>query len=164
MKFEIHEDPLPSNETQAKATVFDFMCHNAFAAWRDCTWRILSGLSHPRQVSNPPLRVEIHNYTELVVSLAPNITLASKTKSLLASHYVSVDFPVPLGKVCIPNGLDYGLFDHSNSIWTAPCESPAALQSMPEFAAGALGPTPNQTVASRTRCPAGATIGEFLAV
>jgi hypothetical protein len=61
-----HEHPLPEDPIQAKTVVFELSCPNAFAAYRDCTWQIISTLAFPTaEVSAFEPRVLLGDYSEL---------------------------------------------------------------------------------------------------
>jgi len=184
MRLDVHEHPLPADGSLAKAVVFELDCPQAFAAWRDCTWGIITELGRRAEYPGQPPLVELDEYVGLapymITSPRPRITLASTTKSFLNTHYATVRFPVSLEQVCLPNGLRYQLFDYDKSFWTAnhttkpsfaphcldpfPTASPfALLQMTPGFAAEANGPSPNDIIASQTRCPAESAILEYVA-
>jgi len=185
MKLNVHEHPLPSDESLAKVVVFELQCPQPFAFWRDCTWGILFDLGHHAEFSAQKPNLLLDEYDVLQPYMAnstrPRITLASTTKSFLKSHYATVRLPVPLEKVCLPCGLNLQLFDHRQKYWTAhntgkpafaplcldpiPTASPfAVLQTTFKSAAEANGPSPNEIIASQTRCPAQSAVSEYLAI
>jgi hypothetical protein len=183
MRIQVHEFPLPSDPVFAKAVVFELQCPPAFAAWRDATWKILSELGRPRQSpANPALMIEEYSqYQKWVIRSSSILTLASTTKSFLNTHYASVGFPVELNQVNLPNGLRLGLFDSAKGIWirsqTQPPDfAPHCVRKLPsvspfssfnfisKFVPGAGGLTPNEIIASQTRCPLSISVHEYTTV
>jgi len=183
MRIQIHEHPLPSNAIQSKTVVFELSCPKAIASYRDATWKILSTLALPKQFKSYGPRLMLCDYSELKAfhnSVSRTVSLASTTKSFLATHYSSTGFPVSLENVCLPNGLKFGYFDASTRVWPArqaqkpsfahhcqviiPESSPfSSLQFSPDFAPDAPGPSSNEVIASQTRCPSGLNVHEFMA-
>lgn len=184
MRIQVHENPLPSDPVHAKAVVFELQCPPTFAAWRNATWKVLSELARPPALPSPPAVLMIQTYTPYLhcFERSPStITLASKHKSFLDTHYAPVGFPVKLNQILLPNGLRLGLFDRIKQVWTAnqsalstfaplcarnlPQGSPlAVLNSDGAFSPGAGGLTSNQIVASQTKCPPRISVHEYMAV
>lgn len=184
MRIQVHEFPLPSNPAHAKTVIFELQCPPAFAAWRDSTWKILSELGRPPQIPDRIPALEIQEYSQLrrwVQKSGINLSLASRNKSFLDTHYAFVGFPVELSQVILPNGLRLGLFDSAKKIWTAnqsqkpnfashcaqdlPLASPfSSLNSIAEFAPGGGGLTPNQIISSQTKCSLNINSHEFMTV
>lgn len=180
MRISVHEAILPSDDTVAKAVVFELLLPKAFAAWRDATWQLIQlGRRSTTPDRKPP--VSLHDYRGLRGFMRPtgsSMTLASYFKSFLSTHYTQVPFPITLDKVCLPHPLKYGLFDHSRSLWTSRnVEKPSfadlcAPPLPPKSAYGSLRrylhPTfegkplsANEIIASQTRCPNSLTMIEF---
>lgn len=184
MRIQVHEFPLPSDLVIAKAVIFELRCPPAFAAWRDSTWKILSELGRPPQTPGriPALMLrEYSQYQRWIQKSSSTLTLASRTKSFLDTHYASVGFPVQLGQVNLPNGLRLGLFDSFKKIWTInqsqsptfshhcarklPSASPFwSFNSIVGFAPGAGGLTSNEIIAGQTKCPPSISIHEYMTV
>lgn len=183
MKIQIHEHPLPSTLVQAKAVVFELSCPKAFTAYRDATWRILGTLACSEQTEYHEPKMLLHAYSELqpfMNSTRCNLSLASRTKSFLNTHYSRIGFPVGLDDVCRPNGLKLGYYYTPTKVWPArqtqkptfahhcqmniPSSSPfASLQFSAEFAVDGNGPSSNEILASQTKCPSGLNVHEFMA-
>lgn len=65
-RMDAHEHPLPADPIHAKTVVFELSCPNAFTAYRDCSWQIISSLAFPTaQVSALEPRVILGDYSEL---------------------------------------------------------------------------------------------------
>ena len=182
MRIQIHESLLPTDEFLAEAVVFELLLPLGFAAWRDGTWRILQ-MARSSTYSDWPPRVFLHEYPGFRKFRRPtncNITLASRKKSFLNTHYAQVPFPTSLDQVCLPHALRYGLYDHKEAFWTsrrleAPSFANICTPHLPTRSAYAqlqkfVHPTfdgknvsGNETVASQTRCPNNLTIAEYTA-
>ena len=97
IRIQVHEHPLPDDPVQAKAVVFELGCPKAFAVYRDATWRILGTLATPKQMASLEPRVLLRDYSELKAysrATKCSLSLASRTKSFLTTHYSSKGFPV----------------------------------------------------------------------
>ncbi|KAI9870829.1 MAG: hypothetical protein M1830_003750, partial [Pleopsidium flavum] len=122
IRIDVHEYPLPDDQNAAKAAVFELLCPRGFATWRDTTWNIISKLGGELQIVGNPPQALLCDYSELRTygtHQCGNISLASRTKSFLKTHYAKVGFPVPFEKVCLPNGLRLGLYDQQQKLWTS---------------------------------------------
>ena len=181
IKIQVHEAILPNDQLHIKAVVFELLVPKGFAAWRDATWQMVQlGRRDPIPDRAPP--VLLHNYHGLRSYAKPegSITLASRTKSFMKTHYAQVQFPTTLDQVCLPHGLKFGLFDHSRNLWTArhlekpsfadlcsPFVPPKSIYGSlrrffhPTFDGKPL--SANEVVASQTHCPNSLTITEFTA-
>ncbi|OMP87747.1 hypothetical protein BK809_0007836 [Diplodia seriata] len=94
-----HEDFLPQDPVHAKAVVFELGCRASFAAYRNATWRILGALARSKFTHCCEPRVLIQKHIPLARFTTPftdGVTLASKTKSFLDTHYRNVSFPASL--------------------------------------------------------------------
>lgn len=121
MRIQVHEAVLPSDETHIKAVVFELLLPKGFAAWRDATWQLIQ-LGRQNTIADREPQISLRGYQGLQAYFRPtgsSITLASRTKSFLNTHYAQVPFPMTLDQVCLPHGLKYGLFDHSRDLWTS---------------------------------------------
>ncbi|CAG8973686.1 hypothetical protein HYALB_00002252 [Hymenoscyphus albidus] len=183
-KINSHEDPLSSDLTNAKATVFELACPKAFIAYRESTWKIISTLAFQEPVFEQEPKIRISDYSELQPfkrSLGTRISLASYTKSFLITHYASSRFPVDLCDILLTNGLKLRLYDSSTHTWigqitqrltfahhctlVVPDHSPfSAFLSTVDFAEDSQGPSSYSVISSQTKCPSGLNIHEFLAI
>ena len=185
VKITVHEHPLPHSATHGKVVVFELGCPEAFVAYRNSTWRILATLGRQQQIEAPQPWTTLCEYSELrkfSIFKGVGVSLASTTKSHLASHYSSVGFPVELDQVCLPHRLKWGYFDSTFKIWpgrstqklsfahhfqiTLPAKSPfSALNFTPGFfvpEADSNGPSSSEVIASQTKCPSGLSVHEFM--
>ncbi|KAL9633457.1 MAG: hypothetical protein Q9164_004691 [Protoblastenia rupestris] len=184
MRIDVHEHPLPSNPTRAKAVIFEINCPKAFGAYRNATWRIISALARAKNNQHSEPCLVLCDYTELEVFMnytpRHGVCLASRKKSFLSTHYDKIRFPVSLDKVCVPNGLEWEYFDPLTKVWPGrqtqeirfseicqiniPAKSPlSSLQFSPNFAADSNGPSSYEILASQTKCPSGLNVNEFMA-
>ena len=186
MRIEVYEYPLPSNVAQQKAICFELVCPSDFATYRDTTWRLilnLHSLVNKRPPTSPPPWVKLPDHGPVRRRHLSNkaiLTLASTTKSFTSSHYASLRLPVTPSQVCVPSACKMAMFDQINSIWVShhqtvpslstlctsvlPAQSPLQiLQWDSNFASDKGGPTPNEVVASQSKCPSGINVGEFIA-
>jgi len=182
LRIAVHEYPLPDDQDAAKAAVFELLCPCGFATWRDTTWNIISKLGREPQITDRAPQLLLRDYSELQgygMRGPCAISLASKTKSFLKTHYAHVGFPVPLEKVCLPNGLRLGLYDQQQRLWTSrrtarpsfaelctsslPSKSSfSSLRSIVRAANDSVVRSANEIIASQTECPTTLTVFEYL--
>ena len=182
IRIEIYEDLLPDDEISAKAVVFELLLPQGFAAWRDSTWQLLMlarGVTIPDK--KPLLLLRDYSGLERFIpstSSGGSITLASRTKSFLQTHYSKIVFPAQLDKVCVRHGLKYGLYDNEHGLWTSrhlgkPDFAAVCSPDLPPKSAwtslkrylhptfDGLVPSVNEVVASHTQCPNNLTVAEY---
>ena len=180
MRIQVHEALLPSEDTHTKAVVFELLLPKGFAAWRDATWQLIQ-LGRRNTIPDREPQTLLRDHQAFEAYLRPTgsfVTLASRTKSFLKTHYAQVKFPAKLDQVCLPHGLKYGLFDNSRNIWTSRhLEKPSFADLCvphvpPKSSYGSLRkyfhPTfegkpisANEIIASQTHCPNSLTMTEF---
>ncbi|KEY64737.1 hypothetical protein S7711_05391 [Stachybotrys chartarum IBT 7711] len=187
LKIQAYEHPLPADMIVAKTVVFELRCPAVLALYRDTTWHILSRLCLPRLEPTHPPRCFLKGYQQLSrfrQSANSSLSLASTTKSFLATHYAILHFPVEWeggrDTVCRPNGLKLAYFDQQSEVWPArrhqrptflhhvkldiPKSSPfRQLLKSSAFADFTYGPSSYDVVASATTCPSGVNVHEYLA-
>ena len=123
MRIDIYEDILPDDEINAKAVIFEILLPPGFAVWRDSTWQLLILAQGATITGKKPL-ILLRDYPGLRrffphASSEGSITLGSRTKSFLQTHYSRIPLPAQLDKVCLPHGLKYGLYDNEHGLWTS---------------------------------------------
>ncbi|WEW59693.1 hypothetical protein PRK78_005173 [Emydomyces testavorans] len=179
MRIEIHEYPLPSSASEAKAVIFELACPNTFKAYRNATWRLLCTLALPNQTQSHEPRLLLEEYSELqkyVGQMRNGVCLASATKSFLSTHYSGMRFPIPLDAVCLPNGLKLAYFDNVSKLWVSkqfrtpnfahhfrmnlPLTSPFSSIML---SVGSSSPSSYEVIASQTQCPSRLNLHEFMA-
>ena len=180
MRIHTHEAFLPSEDIYIKVVVFELLLPKGFALWRDATWQLVQlGRRNLTSDQKPP--ISLRDYSGLkayIRSTDSSITLASRTKSFLNTHYAWTSFPAPLEKVCLPHALKYSLFDYSRSLWTSShlvkpdfadlCTPYLPPKSVYGSLRRYLHPTfdgkpisGNEVLANQTRCPNSLTITDF---
>ena len=183
MRIQIHEHPLPADDFQARAVLFELGCPEVFMAYRDATWSILRISRNLQGTGNSEPRVLLRDYSELKAYTKPtaySLSLASTTKSWLSTHYSTVQFPADLNDICLVNGLKFSYFDTLTKTWPArqaevptfvhhcltvtPKDSPySSLWSSLDFSADAQKPTSYEVIASQSKCPPGLNVHESAA-
>ncbi|KAL6705011.1 hypothetical protein ACN47E_007414 [Coniothyrium glycines] len=175
MKIKIFEHPLPSFEPAAKAALFELRCPEAFAAYRDATWRLISALCLPvaKPLSTFSLLRDYSPLQDYVEDNRWSVTLGSDKKAHIDSHYSTWSFPVGLAEVRRTCGLKLKYVDTATSIWTEqhtaasfwhhfpvnlPRDSPYRTLDL-SFASW---PNSNQVQASQPSCPPDISIHEYL--
>ncbi|KAF1837673.1 hypothetical protein BDW02DRAFT_107422 [Decorospora gaudefroyi] len=176
MRIQIFEHPLPNFEPAAKAALFELQCPEAYAAYRDATWLILSVLC--QQPGDKLERVSLIRDYSQIRQYANNtqcqVTLASERKAHLESHYATWGFPIGLIDVLRSCGLKPKYYDSHGKVWTGGSVQatlwhhfPVKLPPDSSFRCLELNygnwPTSNEVQASQARCPEGINTHEFIA-
>ena len=188
LKIDVHEDFLPGDDSrrkiiQKRAITFELDPPVAFSAYRDATWQIINHLCFREELASKREPEELlGSYSQLKKFNKNNkdLSLASKTKSFLGTHYKFKQLPAAESKILLPLGLDFCYYDSRRKFWTSSIPDYltvahhfdlnipkelllSKLYSTPEFAADSNGPTSYETVASISDCPAGLTVHEYTA-
>ncbi|OCT51497.1 hypothetical protein CLCR_07876 [Cladophialophora carrionii] len=116
------EQALPYNSGEARAALLELRCPKAFAACRNATWAVAAdlGLPNVQETRKEPFTMVHSYYAEFSTQRAPHrsgITLASRTKSFLQTHFRYVRFPIPFEKVRVNNGLRFAYYDLTRKLW-----------------------------------------------
>ncbi|KAF9773488.1 hypothetical protein IL306_008696, partial [Fusarium sp. DS 682] len=185
IRIQAYEHPLPSDHFVAKAVVFELLCPQTLASYRDTTWAIMSNLAlTPEEGVDPKCWVrdyqQLHQFAN---NSSMSCSLASVTKPFVSTHYHSLEFPVEWDNgrygVCRPNGLKLTYCDNLSKRWPGrrghlsflhhvklqiPDSSPFSqvLQDT-AFFKSAYGPSSYEIVATASRCPQGINVHEYLA-
>ncbi|KAG9310853.1 hypothetical protein JVU11DRAFT_8708 [Chiua virens] len=174
----VHEWPLPANQAQAEAVVFELDCPVSINMWRTATFHLLVELCSPLVEPTDPY-IQLPDYAALQSYLKQHprsrITLASDTKPFVVTHYKTKRIPTTKEEVCVKNGLKYYGFDCSACI---PVSDALGHVDVGEYCTYELqsGPyqqlqkyvhttshTSNEVVANQSDCPVNLSIHEFLA-
>ncbi|KIV78786.1 hypothetical protein PV11_06396 [Exophiala sideris] len=125
IQLERFEKMMPYNRGEGFAVLMDLLCPTIYRAYRNATWAIVAVLALPNLQASPkdPLTT-VHGYylpfaPELQAPTRKGITLASRTKSFLQTHFRFVHFPVPFEKVAVNNGLKFEYYDQASKLWPA---------------------------------------------
>ena len=186
MTIRTFEDPLPSNLSHAKSVVFELMAPKVFTIYRRISWKVRTSLFLANLVPCGVPEVLLYSYSELLQFQdlqKPSLTLGSRTKSFLTTHYATNRLPISIDKVCLHNPLRFALWDPSTSQWVAtlfndfrqfscahlctlplPQKSSWARSSLRKLLAPiGSGLTANEIVANQTRCGADLSVFEYSA-
>jgi len=170
----VHEHPLPSNEAEAKAAVFELASPILFRAYRNASWNIMRLLFHTEGESVRP-KTTLSDFRPLkwyIKNDLPTFSLASKTKSWGNTHYRGPQFPVALDDLFVACGLSLKYFDSSSTTWGSHRpHRPSLVHHFPlhipkgspfhsllydlDFAVDKNGPSSNSVLASQSKCPTG---------
>ena len=120
LMMDVYEWPLPSNNAECLAAVVELALPPCFAIWRDITYEIQS-LGRPLvNVSQPPEKTLL-NYAALYefqkITWSPQITLASKVKSLADSHYHKRHVNEGSKAFSVPCGLRFESYQLTEQRW-----------------------------------------------
>jgi hypothetical protein len=186
-RVDVHEWPLPSDDLEAKAVVFELDLPTIVSNWRNTTYSLLvdrlslkadARSSHGGKGKKQGLYI-LHKYDGLqrfVRSEAARLQLASDAKPFMVSHYR--DFEISQASesnVCVHNGLRYSMYDSKISRWTnellGHCDLREKcrfnLSSGPylglQYAVNSTIHTSNEVIASQAKCSEALTLHEFYA-
>ncbi|KAH7093546.1 hypothetical protein FB567DRAFT_610082 [Paraphoma chrysanthemicola] len=173
---EIFEYPLPRDEPSIKAVIFELMCPEAFAAYRDATWSLLSSLAIPgtAEIEEVPLMRDWVGLRSHANTTLPRVTLGSSTKAHLSTHYATTKFPARLKDVSRPFGMRLIFYDFSGQVWVGgntlaslAHQFPVKLPQLSPYVAfehvGDGWPTSNEIIAGHTKCPKDVNVHEYMA-
>jgi hypothetical protein len=180
MKILVHEWPLPSSDIEAQAVVFELDLPKSFDIWRTMTYKILCDICVPLQqepkfTAKPHTRLDDYSGLKSFFSGSTlRISLASHTKSFLASHYRQQSLPTTEDRVCVNNGLQYKLFDKTKKEWAVGrfnhnmarrcnLQLPSGPYKFLQYAVNDTKHTSNQVLANQSDCPETLTIHEYIA-
>jgi hypothetical protein len=127
MKISDIEQSLPQGEEQIKAVIFELSIPEHFAAWRDTTWLIINDVGRRQTSPNFSEAWPLLEYNQLkpYVGRKTRITLCSRAKSFLGSHYKVTKLPTTITSICHGNGLRYEIWDSVAKKWsTLPDKAP----------------------------------------
>lgn len=184
LRIDVHEWPLPSNDSQAKAAVFWLACPKIISLWRDSTyWMLVNVLTEPstraHHAGEGGKTYELRNYIGLsshFVADSSRIEFSSSTKSFLTTHYkkLKVSEATKSG-ICVKNGLRYDVYDSETGTLARNClnlcnirhrctqKLPSGPYQCLQYTLGHTQHFPNQIVADQSTCPPEIPIHEFLA-
>ena len=182
MSIAIHEDFLPKNGAERAAVVFELEVPNFLAAYRNATFRIFSDLGYPSKPSDssPPVML-LKDYSQLQRYMKPavnGVSLASKKKSFLQTHFKALKMKVNLSDILLPLGLDFAYYDIKSGVWLKDLDKQLTFQHLcgihvPRSLQASVirssahpppsidGPSSYEIVASHNRCPSDISVHEF---
>ena len=185
----VHEDylPPPGSPAQRAAVLFELGQPEYLSAYRDATWLIFVTLAHPSQpakaASPKKTLAKSHMLARHRNSPQPpsRITLASRKKCFLQTHYRISTARSNLSEVLLPLAAEFELYDAAAGLWVRELDKTPTLQhlcgvQLPRvlFSSAVLpdcrhpgptveGPSSYQIQANRTACPPSISVHEFSA-
>ncbi|KXT06191.1 hypothetical protein AC578_1431 [Pseudocercospora eumusae] len=179
----VHEWPLPANQVESKAVVFELKAPSWLSFWRSCRFFLLQDVlkgtrpkaslrSQYRLDSNDPHLTRKH----FVQSGSRKIGLLSESKPVCVTHYRSKAIAaLREADVCVNNGLQYQYYDESSYGYIGPlvfgdevarsCTFSLPYPALQKFifrtASNPDGVGPNTVIASQDTCPESMTLAEF---
>ncbi|KAF9883007.1 hypothetical protein FE257_004347 [Aspergillus nanangensis] len=183
LRIEVHEDFLPSLSAERRTVIFELDPPRTFAVYRSVTWNLIARFCLPTRPQEQEPMVLLRAYSPLSdfdVPKSDHLTLASKAKSFLGTHYKSYKLPIKPGKILLSLPLRFEYYDSQRGIWLrdgppSPNFShlfanyfvdhfqPLGKEIAVAFASGLGGPSSYEVVASSSECPAGVSLQEFTA-
>ncbi|KAK2685062.1 hypothetical protein QWA68_016574 [Fusarium oxysporum] len=181
----VHEWPLPTDNLEAQATVFELGIPHQFAEWRDVTFYFTHDvLSFKSFGERPDSSYPLDSYSGLspwYTSEPSRVHLLSEAKPHLQTHRRQKSIAVSdVADVYLENGLVYHYFDRASGSFISPFTQsmnvsnlctfklPERAQALQPFLVRSWlqpdGETPNQVIASQSECPKYMTLGEFKAL
>lgn len=187
LAIEVHEWPLPKEDLQAKAAVFELDVPIDVSRWRDTTYSLLVGILSGRRDAQFPNRgkdtgeimIPLYKYRGLekfAKSRAKRVQLASRTKPFIVSHYRQQKVSqASETNVCVKNGLKYDLHDSDKMKWTeellgfcgvlekCTLKLPAGRYETLQYVVDSTFHTSNELIARQADCPEALTMHEYYA-
>jgi len=132
LRLNVHEWPLPADEANCLAAIVELSLPESFAVWRDVTYEIQSlGRSPPESRSQPQQEILLYDpLSSFQSSCKQQITLASKSKTFVDTHYRSLSVQNPLADFFVPSGLVYESYHTGDDLWLP---SEGLLDMRPKF-------------------------------
>lgn len=185
LEITVHEDFMPSNDSQKAAIILELNMPQHLREYRDSTWALCL-IASPKayRVSREECKIKLEEYSQLNGDMAyqyGSITLASDKKSFLDTHYKGQGVDVAKSQVLLPNPLDFAYYDRVAGIWVQDLRKKLTLQHIcgitrhPVLQAS-LAPTtmterkclpqPSsyEIIANQTQCPRHISVQEFAAL
>lgn len=183
LKILVHEWPVPTNVTEAKAIIFELDVPGWFADWREARAYLLydvlkgkSTASHLRasfelSSNDPHLKKHFRSKNH-------RIGLLSEDKPMVVTHYREQKLSTcNQSSVCVANGLKYRYYDSSNNDYVrkpsfdhsmhlkCTYKLPTEVKSLQRFifrpSSSPDGPAPNEVIAGQGNCPDSMSLEEY---
>ncbi|QRV77956.1 kinase-like protein [Ceratobasidium sp. AG-Ba] len=179
MKIAVCEWPLPSGEFEAQAVVFELRCPEVFNIWRSTTHKVLcdlAGAVRGGQATHFGTLADYDGLQPWVPTSKFRVTVATTSKSFRKSHYATTKIPSTAQAVCVNNGLNFKLYDSTQSTWATGPLSNASCSKYGTFILPSSSPyhylqytlegtshTSNQVIANQYDCPKDISLHEHYA-
>ncbi|KAF2149050.1 hypothetical protein K461DRAFT_324482 [Myriangium duriaei CBS 260.36] len=178
----VFEDWLPPAEDSARTATILLELHmpRFLGLYRDVTWKLMCDLCHPSITAEPEHPVlHLTGYSQLKSYMRNpgyRVTLASKTKSFLKTHYRLAHGNVTEQHIFLPMGPTFEYFDNERNCWIKHIRTPLTLHHLCgvwvptglypvllQTPTGSDSPTSYQIQANRSTCPRQLSVHEFSA-
>ncbi|KXT10875.1 hypothetical protein AC579_8995 [Pseudocercospora musae] len=179
----VHEWPLPANQVESKAVVFELKAPSWLSSWRSCRFFLLQDVlkgTHPEASPRSQYRLDSNDphltRKHYVQSGSGRIGLLSESKPVCVTHYRSKAIAgLRESDLCVNNGLQYQYYDNSNRGYvgamvfgdevaracTYRLPHPALQKYIFRTASNPDGVGPNTVIASQDTSPESMTLAEF---
>ena len=183
MYIDIHEWPLPDNENEAKAVIFELKVPGIISIWRNITMLLVVDiLGDPQEVAanhHKPERLWMaHEFDELQrhakkTGVKERLQLQSSAKPFTAAHYRSKKIQEACAEtVCVNHASQYQYYDSTHSLKASHLLQITMLPAHCSYAActnfgfrewiRGTSHTSNDVIAAQSRCPLDTmSLGEF---
>ncbi|KAK5999276.1 hypothetical protein PT974_01669 [Cladobotryum mycophilum] len=191
LKIGVHEDFLPlftecNTKAQRSAIIFELAMPQYFSFYRRATWKIMTLGVHPsfRTSDNAPA-IKLGGVSQLTpfwtaTTGQASVTLASRKKSFLQTHYKELRMPKKESEILLPFGAEFSYYDSDANIWAddlpdvpwyhhllgfwLPQTIANPYEDGPTYMKDKLGhPTSYEIAANQLDCPSGMSVHEFSA-
>ncbi|KAK3721140.1 hypothetical protein LTR37_003430 [Vermiconidia calcicola] len=185
LEISVHEWPVPTDRTKAKAIVFELQVPAQVSSWRDTTFYLLTNvlqaeysISH-RPRAAYPLASDPHlTLFAAQIPRSQRVGLLSEDKPHVRNHRNTIKISTSTEQdVCVRNGLKYRYYDADTATFTAallftekvpemctyrlPQRSSILQKYLYRPAAAPEGPPPNSVIANQSECPDYMALDEF---
>jgi hypothetical protein len=124
---EVHEWPLPEDESEARAVAFEEAIPGFFLAWRECTYKLLVDILSPKsKESRNAMETDLYPLGSNRVrnfDAHKRFELGSKKKPFEVSHYRQLEgarlYAATKEMVCVHHGKSYDFYDTRLGDWTS---------------------------------------------
>jgi hypothetical protein len=165
-----YEWPLPYNEVDAKAVIFELQAPAAITHWRDATWFLIQDVGREAPLQRKEPEQDLLSYQPLASYVHHGnrrITLASPFKPTHKAHYFTEKFSacLDMSKMFVGNGMAFRMHDRRKQLWLSELTRVPTLQPYLEpdtsaFLGGHMKSyvngtqhTQNSVLADRSKCP-----------
>lgn len=181
LKVQHHEDFLPAQKDKKSQIVFELVMPRYLSAYRNATWKILRDLVHPDRLQSKPPFTSLAScplLSNFMTADHTGISLASRKKCFIETHYSFSNGLVPMNKIILPFAADFYLYDHEAKIWARDLAKAPTLYHIcgirvPRGLSSTIlkpqqhpvedfdGPSSYETQANITKCPSTMSVAEF---
>lgn len=190
LKILIHEDSLPTAKPFHRAAiVFELQLPRCLELYREATWSIIRDLAHPiwsKMAKTDAPKLLLSDFRQLnsfspSVSTSRALTLASRKKSFLQTHYEAKQVSrESCESIVLGFGPEFHLYDFDRKIWVEnfdrtaltlehlcgvhiPIPLQCVIPCQPHPPTVVTGPSSYQLLANQTLCPQEVSLHEFSA-